>query len=49
MAAFPQQIQGTSYAGRLSREAICDLEAGACGRDEGGYPAEFQRLLSVAA
>ncbi|WP_323181466.1 VWA domain-containing protein [Kaistia algarum] len=49
VAAFGQKLKGSSYGDDMSWEAIRDLAMGARGKDEGGYRAEFLRLVPIAS
>ena len=49
VVAFGQKLKGSNYGGTLTWSQIADLANGAKGGDEGGYRAEFVRLVKTAA
>jgi len=49
VAAFGQKIKSSVYGAAMSWDAIRDLARAGRGEDEGGYRAEFIRLVDMAA
>lgn len=49
VAAFGQKLRGSVYGAQMSWKDIAALAQGARGADEGGYRAEFIRLIGTAA